>query len=361
MMSNFKGATPEMSGHVFQCSNETNDKNQFVKTLEALSGYIAKHVTNPGDMLPLTKELTKPTVAMPTKPKATGATKTEEGMFLIQLKSYSFRKDTIDSNLKALFTVIWGQCSDAMQLKIKSNADYETKDGESDCVWLLNEIRGVIMKFEGQRYLNLSLREALYNFTHYKQYPGVSLAMYLEEFRMIVDTYKHYGGQIRAELGLLKVEDQTLTEAKRLQISHDKVLGLAFLDGADKRLYGALCSDLKNQFSRGNNQYLKDLTAAHALLASFKPVRDYDQKRRTADLIAAEAAAAAATAADLAGLSFAQTSTIMPGTNGTAYPHITCFTCNNKGHYSSECPKQESTPEVKKGVQLLQLEEDTTN
>jgi len=36
---------------------------------------------NPGDMLPLTKELVKLTITMPTEPKATGATKTEENLF----------------------------------------------------------------------------------------------------------------------------------------------------------------------------------------------------------------------------------------------------------------------------------------
>jgi len=59
-----------------------------------------------------------------------------------------------------------------------------------------------------------------------------------------------------------------------------------------------------------------------------------------ADLIAAEAVAEAAAVADLVGLTFAQTNAIVTGSSGTAYPNITCFTCNSKGHYSSKCPKQ---------------------
>jgi len=77
-----------MNRHVFQCTHEMTDKNQFLKVLEGLSEYIAKNVTNPGDMLPLTKELVKLTITLPAEPP-TGATKTVESLFLIQLKSYS--------------------------------------------------------------------------------------------------------------------------------------------------------------------------------------------------------------------------------------------------------------------------------
>jgi len=45
----------------------------------------------------------------------------------------------------------------------------------------------------------------------------------------------------------------------------------------------------KNQFVRGNNQYPKDLTKAHVLLASFEQVRHYDLRYWAADLLAAEA------------------------------------------------------------------------
>jgi len=103
----FKGVTSEMNGHVFQCAHETTDKNQFMKALEGLLEYIAKNVTNPGDMLPLTKELVKPTVALPAKPP-TGASKTVESLFLIQLKSYSAQTEAIDSNLKAVHTKRYG-------------------------------------------------------------------------------------------------------------------------------------------------------------------------------------------------------------------------------------------------------------
>jgi len=54
-----------MNGHVFQCANKMIDKNQFNRMLEALVQYIAKNVKYPGDMVPLMKEIVKPTIALP--------------------------------------------------------------------------------------------------------------------------------------------------------------------------------------------------------------------------------------------------------------------------------------------------------
>jgi len=142
--------------------------------------------------------------------------------------------EAIDSNLKAVHMVIWGQCSEAMQSKLKSVADFEDHNDKSNCIWLLNAIRGVIMQFEGQWYLNLSLREVLYNFTHYWQYLGVSLATYLEEDQTIIDTLEHYRGHIGAEPGLLAVEVGA-AEVKK-EHSQNKVIALGFLDGTNKKL-----------------------------------------------------------------------------------------------------------------------------
>ena len=61
----FKGNTVKMNGHVFQCYSEHGQKKQFAKTVEALGEYIAKELKHPGDLAPLTQDLTLPTVKEP--------------------------------------------------------------------------------------------------------------------------------------------------------------------------------------------------------------------------------------------------------------------------------------------------------
>jgi hypothetical protein len=63
--SDFRGHTKEMNGHVFECFHEGTKQNQFTKSLEALSKYIAKNIKNPKDMMSITEELKTPTVTVP--------------------------------------------------------------------------------------------------------------------------------------------------------------------------------------------------------------------------------------------------------------------------------------------------------
>ena len=57
-----------------------------------------------------------------------------------QYKEYLLRVKILTKSLKTLHAVIWGQCSIAMQGRIKSMTGYETADDTTDCVWLLANI-----------------------------------------------------------------------------------------------------------------------------------------------------------------------------------------------------------------------------
>jgi len=49
--SSFKGNTDDMNGHVFQCKKESQDKQEYLKTVEALGEYISKTLDYPRDKL----------------------------------------------------------------------------------------------------------------------------------------------------------------------------------------------------------------------------------------------------------------------------------------------------------------------
>ena len=122
----FRGSTAEMNGNVFQCFNEGDTRNQFTKTVEALAGYIAKNLKFHGDLTPLVKDLTEPTIEMPDD-----LTPDEEDSPLLKalwnkkVDAYSKRLSYLDSNLKTVYSVIWGQCSETMKAKLKAHDDFE--------------------------------------------------------------------------------------------------------------------------------------------------------------------------------------------------------------------------------------------
>jgi hypothetical protein len=50
--TSFRGSTPEMNGHVFECYEEQGDRRQYSKTLEALNGDVKKSCKFLQDMAP---------------------------------------------------------------------------------------------------------------------------------------------------------------------------------------------------------------------------------------------------------------------------------------------------------------------
>ena len=54
--TNFKGDTEGMNGNVFECYEEQNDRRQFMRTREALDGYVKKTLKFVEDLSPLFAE-----------------------------------------------------------------------------------------------------------------------------------------------------------------------------------------------------------------------------------------------------------------------------------------------------------------
>jgi hypothetical protein len=353
----FKGHTIEMNGHVFECFHEGTKQGQFTKTLEALGEYIAKNIKNPGDMMSLTEELTTPTVTRPNalddKEKADVLTYT---IWLEEVSAYTKRLGIIRQNMKAVFAVIWGQCSESLKDKVKSLADYKSKVTEGDCVWLLTHIKAIMLQFEGQRSLFLSLADASRNLTVFRQ-NDLSLTSYKTEFENLVDVFEHYGGVIGSYPALISLIDQNITDkTERIRAARNQLIGMMFLSRADRRKYGALFADLENQYARGNDQYPKDLTESYGMLVNYKPLfppknkdpdrptQNVNRNNNSNDSVSEMTGTTFLTAANIS-----NTNTV-PGTDGILHPDITCFACQLQGHYSPACP-------TATGIQHLQINE----
>jgi hypothetical protein len=105
----------------------------------------------------------------------------------------------MESNLRAIYAIVWGQSSPMMQSKVESLNGYNAKSTDCDCVWLLKEIQGVTHQFEGTRCGFISLDDAWENFYSYRQGAHQSLHNYLKEWQSLVQVLDHYGAVIGAD------------------------------------------------------------------------------------------------------------------------------------------------------------------
>ena len=191
--STFKGSTPDMEGHVFECYEEQTDRRQYRKTVEALECYVKKTMKYPEDLAPLfATDSTLPVLAKPPRPlpvpPATVAAEDDIEIWKEDLRHLSKRKNVLRGNLSAIHAVIWGQCSEAMHVKLRSIDGYEENRNADDCKWFLSNIRAVTMQFDTKHNRYISMLDATAGFVNCRQQRGQSVSAYLEALKSFSDT-----------------------------------------------------------------------------------------------------------------------------------------------------------------------------
>lgn len=360
----FKGSTAGMNGHVFESYEERGDRTQFPKTLEALGEYAAKNLKFPEDLRSMFSEsMSAPHIPDVPDIDEFESTKKEMTLWEAALKSYTRRSEALTSNLTTLYSVIWGQCSEAMRNKIKSIDDFVFKNGANNCIWLLNNIKGVTHQFDTKRNIFLSLLDARKHFYSCKQSPQQTNSEYLDVFNSNVNVLEYYKASVGESYLLVDDEHGTLDIPARKKIARDMSIAMAFLAGADPARYNSLRSDLANQQIRGNDQYPKDMTSAYSLLVNYHgptTSRNGHQNLTNNDPKPNPTTTEHPTIpSNIGPHTFVQSATvsatpnIITGTDGATHSGITCFSCNANGHYASSCPSAVSL--VQYAVTLTQV------
>ena len=361
--NDFKGGTPGMNGHVFQCYGEGTEKNQYTRTVEELEVYVGAHFKrNATDIKKMVRTMADATFTPP-KDLTDKKTETEVAIWKAEVDMFVKRKDTYRENKCALYSIIWSQCSEAMQAKVKSATNYEDMHDDNDSLLLLAEIKGISYKFESQKNIYVALDMAKSTFYSSRQTQNETNASYMTRFKDSIAVIEHYGGSIGDDEALVEEETKRLlarTKTKPDQAQLDactaraknKAHAIAFLRRADLTRYSALLTDLENQYTRGTDQYPTTVTDTYNLLVNYKkPTTPAPQRGRDNTTTNTAGAPNASTPpAAQTELAFAQTGVAPP------IDTIQCYNCQDMGHYASSCtaaPRSRSGGPAS-GVQMLQ-------
>jgi hypothetical protein len=160
--NSFKGNTADMNGHVYQAYGESRgNTRQFQKTTEMLEQYVQQNVKWASDVQPIFTDLKEPTI------KGLKALSDDEkkdefkvAVWKEKVKEYVSREGTLEQNLITVYATVWGQTSIAVRAKLRSLPDFERKSKKSDPVWLLRNIKAIMMKYESTRYPYTSIADA---------------------------------------------------------------------------------------------------------------------------------------------------------------------------------------------------------
>ena len=297
-----------MNGHVFSVYHESPDKRQFSKSIKALQLYVGaasafKHVD---DLEPLFRSQQMPTLIKPTQPDDYDKDNKVDVQILKQeIAEYMERRKSLRANLRVLWNIIWGQCTEALQAELQAlpafaDNEYPPNQGSANCAWLLTQIKNIRTRFASQNYAFLSAIDAYHNLFTFRQ-NDLSDTEYYEQFKELTDVIEDFGGDIGADAlfkktltdnypkevtfsqlqtkvkseptsaGPSKVPPpppKTVANASQAQ-AKERAMAALFIKNAASR-YNGLKSDLRNQFSRGTDQYPHTVVTAYQLLVNYE-------------------------------------------------------------------------------------------
>ena len=389
----FKGRTEGMNGHTYQTATESGKATQFTKTTEMLGQYIEKEMKFSSDLKCLYEELEQPVLDVKDAIANIGEDETgdEELDKILKsevIKRFLMRKQALKDNLNNVWSVISGQCSEAMTAKISASTDYEVNKQVPNCAWLLKKIQQVTLKFDDTIFRPLSLIDAKEALILAKQGERETNVSFYLRFKTLAEAVEHYGGSIGADEGLvtelLAQRDaghpgnppiipastasdyaeklgEHITYMEQLAIHKDSIkrrlrnlhLGVLFIKNSDNGRFRILKTELRNQFSRGVNHYPVNLSDAYSMVSTYVGPANQGRNNQFSGQVFAQQGGAQTTGGRNQG---AGNRVMVAGRNGDTI-NMRCYLCGHFGHLARQCPEvagAETQQQSGGAVQLLQ-------
>jgi hypothetical protein len=247
-----------------------------------------------------------------------------------------------DRKHQTLYNLVWGQCSKTMQQKLESLDDYIDIRNSSDGIGLLLAIKNTAYNYNDEKYIFELVIEAQYRVMVLRQ-NNMTPQQYYEKFSNLVSVYIHCGGSNDPDPGLYEhvaTEHgwKTITEKRKAEVK-EMYWATLFILHADPIRYGGLITDLQNDYLTEIDKYPKTMTAALSRLTNWKS--------QFANIRPNNSTSNGVSFTNVGDTTTGEEATKVATTRAPRAPrskaHITCFTCQEKGHYSTECPKTKTT------------------
>ena len=309
----FVGRESAMNGHVFDYTGERTPE-KYIRTMKELVAHVG--LTNKHYTTDLQEGLENLVLVDPTAPEnPPEGNQVAFEIWKMDIKEYR-EKVKVFSNFRAsLYSLVLGQCTDALQERLKSHHDFEA--ASQDGIALLVIIRSLIHMFEENRKLSDAIMDVKEKFYKFYQGRHMTLERYHELFLAQVEVLDEVGITIKDDALAIEVAHHNgrvvPTEADRIE-ARSQELAIRFVRGTNSNHKGYL-RHLRNSYLDGSDNYPRTVHEAYNIL-----------RRRE------EESPPPSMEGD--GVSFAQTGQRRDLSN------VRCYSCQQMGHYANtpECP-----------------------
>jgi uncharacterized membrane protein YgcG len=278
----FKGKSDKMGGNVFQLAAEGRKANQYTLTIQALQNLANVEMDNAKDLAPFFEDpcrevvIDEPDDEPPMSADGTTRVGRDHRLYIQwkdQCEQYNQRSRDLANNKVKIFTIVLQQCSQSVTNKIEATSGFAKAKADFDCQWLLTTIKNVCHNFEHTDNRLVALVKAKAEIFQYRQGANQSTHDYHDAFNEQLAILESYGGKlhdpVKAGPPKLAAAIATLPTAQEKDaLMRDHYAAALFLRNADHAQYEPLREELKNDFSKGRDEYPKSVTAAYQMLLS---------------------------------------------------------------------------------------------
>jgi len=248
----FEGSCAELKGNVFDCVGNMADS--FVKTQEQIAIYVGGKNAYGGLMAKAVETLAEPAITAPSPPADYGdPTKVDQAAKYLweqEVKEVIRDKRDLKRGIEQLYSLVIGQCSEAMIARVNNHSDYAKVLADRDGIGLLVIIKSICFNFHDQKYAPQSIHEAKVKFYSIRQGCFDTVTQYYEKYQNNTQVLDQCGGDISLDTGVWKmicleqgISDTTTNsdELKKVQsLVKDRMMATGFILGADRFRYGSM-------------------------------------------------------------------------------------------------------------------------
>jgi hypothetical protein len=261
------GRCEDIKGFVFDCA-DGKQADQYV-TIREIAAYVGRTYDYGGDVR---WSIKNEETYLPTKPAGIGASTdpTDKRIWEKEIDEYVRRKAKLTSNCEKLYSLVLGKCTDHMVAKLESLPEIKNIDCDLDVIKLIKTIKGLSYQFEGTKYQEKALHQAIKRFYLFGQGKEMPNAKFLETFQTLTSVITECRGEIvhnpAGIIAALKEKGGGLTSATPMEITaakataKERYLDVAMLSTADNSRYIKRNEELENDHTKGSNHYPKTVT-----------------------------------------------------------------------------------------------------
>jgi hypothetical protein len=131
----FEGKCTDLKSFIYDCS-DSRQADIFTKTTKEIAKYVGRTYRYGSDMRLAIEKLERPRLTLPTNPPGS-VTKTETRIWEKEVDEYVKKKTYMEENLKTLYSLVWGQCTDVVRARIETLDIYDIMSSKRDWIGVL--------------------------------------------------------------------------------------------------------------------------------------------------------------------------------------------------------------------------------